>query len=203
MKCRPCGRRSRRAFDVPVDRLVPRRIGERLVDVRRKRHVSIRRASKGDLPATLSQRSLQAHRAQLLADTQAPRRPHERLPRSVAVHRLEKQHLGRATRLAPEPQPSRHDARVVHHDELAVEDVRKLPKRPVLDPSVRAAIDEQPRRIARFDGHLGDELGRKVVLEAGRVHPAGRVASRPWIPRLSSGQSSALQTPRQAGPSQR
>ncbi len=94
-------------------------------------------AVRGDLdvddPAPVTARLPQPHRPDLLPRAQTPRRTHERLPGTVLVHALDEKHLDRPTRGAPEVQPCRHDARVVHDDELGAEHVRYVRDRSVLD----------------------------------------------------------------------
>ena len=183
------GRRGGRALRGAVHRLVALGICERLVDVRRQRHLAVGLALDLDEPAPVTPGLAQPHRSHDLAGAKAPRRTHERLPGSVVVHALDEEHLDRAARRSPKVQARGHDTRVVHHDELAAEHIRKLCDRSMLDRAGRAAIDEEPRRVPRLDRCLRDQLVREVVLEERGVHPALRVASRPWTPSRSNGPS--------------
>ncbi len=173
------GRSGGRPFHCPVHRLVTLRLGERLVDVRGKRHLAARLTLHLDEPATAASRLAQPHGAEALTDPDAPRRPHERLPHAVVSDALEEQHLDRAPGLAAHRESRGHDARVVHDDLLAVEQRRKLGEGAMLDRSAFAPVDEQTRCVPWLDRRLRDELGRKLVIEERSVHPALRVASPP------------------------
>ena len=81
---------------------------------------------------------------------------------------LQQQHLT----LRPfEPDPSRHDARVVHDRELAGELVRQLGEDAVADGTARPVVDEQARGVPPSRRLLGDQLRREVVIENRRLHP--------------------------------
>ncbi len=96
-----------------------------------------------------------------------PGRPREPLP-EVAAEPLEQQHL--AARPL-DPDPGRHDARVVDDDERAAGLLGQVGERAVADRAGRPLVDEQARGVAPGGRVLGDQLRRQVVVELGRFHP--------------------------------
>src|ERR671919_2293853 len=87
---RRCGGRAEGAR---VYGLIPLRVGERLVDVRRKWHLALGLAFESQQPATVAERLEELHRPQALAGAQPPRRPRESLPAPPCIDLLEKQDL--------------------------------------------------------------------------------------------------------------
>ena len=147
------GRRRRRARIARVDGLVALRLGERLGDVRGKRHLAVRLGVQAEPPAAVAQRLEQLDGPQPLARTEPPRGTREPLP-DVSVELLDQQHLGRASRLAPHLQARGHDACVVHDDELVPQLLGKLEEAPVPHVAARALVDEQPRLVSPLGGVL-------------------------------------------------
>ena len=127
----PGRRRRGRAGLVGVDGLVPLGIPERLGDVGRQGRLAGRLALQPDEPAPTSQRLDELERPQPRPRKQPPARARERLPEAVA-DRLEQEHLRLAARRAPQPQPGRHDARVVDDHERAPREL----VRQVAEPAV-------------------------------------------------------------------
>ena len=74
----------------------------------------------------------------------------------------------------PQPhQTSRHDARVVEHEQIAgIQQLRQILKNSMLNGLRGPANDEQARLVALGTGFLGDEIGRKVVVEKISSHGA-------------------------------
>jgi len=137
---KPGRRCGRRAHLVRVHRLVPRRIGQRLGDVRRQRRLPVRLPVQPEPPAAFAQMLEELDRAVPPPGPQAPRRPGEPFPDAVA-HRLEKQDLP----LRPhERNPCGHHPGVVDDDECTVDLFGEIAERPVSNPAVRAAVHEQP-----------------------------------------------------------
>jgi hypothetical protein len=96
------GRRSRcRPHDVPVHRLVARRIVERNVDVGRQWSLAGRLAFELDDPAPFAERLDEPHRPELLTRSQPARRLRQRVP-SPVLEPLDEKHLDRASRGASE-----------------------------------------------------------------------------------------------------
>ena len=158
---KPGGRGCGRAGFVRVDRLIAGRVGERLGDVRRQRRLTIRFAVEADAPAAVAEVLDQLHRAVAPARAQAAGRPRERQPLAAALV-LQQQHL---TLRPLDPDPSRHDARVVHDGELAGELVRQLGEDAMADGAARPVVDEQPGGVPPSRRLLGDQLRREVVIE--------------------------------------
>ena len=152
--------RGSRAGHPRVDGLVALRIGERLVDVRRKRRLPGRVAVQPDQPSALPARLEELDRPEALARAEPAGRPRERLPGPVGADRLEKEDLGLPARRALQPQPRGNDPRVVDDHELTGEQRRQLRERPMLCLARATAIDEQARVIAPLGRMLRDELGR-------------------------------------------
>ena len=126
---------------------------------------------------------------ELHADAATAPRPHQRPP-AAAVDRLDEQQLDRAPAGVPRHDPRRDHARVV--DDEAVpwpQQVWKLGEPMVLEASATAIDHEEPRRVARRDGRLRDQLRRQVVVELGQVHDAASVP-RALTPRPSPGRRS-------------
>jgi hypothetical protein len=160
----------------PVHGLVALRVGEGLVDVRRKRRLTCRLALEVDQPAPVTERLDEPHRPEHLAGTKPARRPRKGLP-PLASQALDEEHLDRRACGSAQMQPRRHNSRVVHDEQSVVDEIGQIRERRVLHLSRVPPVDEQPRRVAWLDWTLGDELGRKVVVELGGLHPARRVAS--------------------------
>ena len=114
VKCSPAVGAAAEPASSRVDRLVALGVGERLGDVRRQRRLArpARRRAAGASGPRRGARELD--RPVAPARPQPARRPRERLPH-VALEPLEQQHL--APR-ALDPDPRRHDARVVDDHEL-------------------------------------------------------------------------------------
>jgi hypothetical protein len=69
------------------------------------------------------------------------------------------------------------DTRVVDDDQLpAPQFLRKIYEAPVTNLAGLALEDEQSRLVPSFRGVLGDQLGRKLVLELRRLHPTAKLA---------------------------
>ena len=116
------GRRRGRRTRLPrVHGLVPRRIVERLGDVRRERGLARRLALEPHQPTTLADVLEQLDRPVALTRVQPARGPREPFPQTVLVEALEQQHL--AARLL-DRDACRHDSRVVHDRERVAEHVR-------------------------------------------------------------------------------
>ena len=122
---------------------------------------------------------LPRRREQYLAPAQLAGRAHERLPRAACtVGRLEQQHLGRAAGAAGETEAGRDHLRLVDDEQVAgAEDLGEVMHRAVVGLR-RPPIDQQSRRVPRFDGHLGDAIGGQVVVELLQPHAATRYGSR-------------------------
>ena len=133
-------------------------------------------AVEAHAPAALAEVLDELDGAVARARLQPARRAGEREPLAAALV-LEQQHF--ALRLV-DPDPGRHDPRVVHDGELAGELVRQLGERAVADVAGRALVDEQPRRVAALRRMLRDQLRRQVVVELAGIHPTARVLSHPW-----------------------
>jgi hypothetical protein len=174
------GRRcSGRARGVGVHGLVAARIGERLADVRRQRRLAGRLALEPEKPAAVAEMLDELDGSQPLTRPEPARRASETVPQPVGGDLFEEENLDATSARAPEAQTRRNDPRVVHDDELAREQVWKLREDVVLELAGPAAVDEQARGVTVREGTLRDELGRKLVVEDSRVHPALRVASPP------------------------
>src|SRR5205085_5939553 len=93
----------------------------------------------------------------------------------VAAKGLDEEHL--AAR-ALEPDPRRHDARVVDDDERVPDLVRQIGEPAVADGAGCAVVDEEPRVVPPLERPLRDELGRQVVVERGGLHPARKLPLR-------------------------
>ncbi len=127
-----------------VDRLVPSRITERDVDVRRQRHLARRLAVEPQPPAPLAERLEELYWTEPLPFPQATRRARERFPRVTVVEPLDEQHLYLAARRTPQPEPCRNDPRVVDDQQLRAQLARKIGERAVPDLAARAPVDEKP-----------------------------------------------------------
>ena len=123
------------------------------------------------------------------------RRAREREPLTVALV-LEQEHL--ALRLL-DPDPRRHDSRVVDDRKLTRELVRQLGEPPVPDRAGRAVVDEEAGGVAALGRMLGDQLRGQVVVELGGVHPTASVASCAWTRGHSNGRKHGSRKPRPGG----
>ena len=184
----PGGRRGRRAGPGGVDRLVPLGSVEARGDVRRQRHlthvveqlegvgaadvdeVDVERVA-GACAGADDQHGAAVRAVQLLALAQLAGGAHEGLPVAAAgILRFEQQHLGLAARRPSEPQAGRDDPRLVDDDDVpAAEEIGQVGNGAVLRRG-RTAVDEQARRVARFDRHLGDRFRRQRVVELVETH---------------------------------
>ena len=119
------GWRGRRTGDLAVDRLISLGLGERLVDVRRKRRFARRLAVELEDPPALAERLDELDGTESLTGAQAARRASQRFP-PTSVELLHEQHLDRRSRRAAQVQPRGHDTRVVHDHEPVTDDVGKI-----------------------------------------------------------------------------
>ena len=146
-----------------------------------KRRLAGRVALEPQAPAALAEVLERARPARAAVPAGSrPRRPREPLPLAGSVQPLEEEHLGLAAAGPLQPQPRRHDTRVVDDDELAVE------ARPAARGrlrcrivAARAVVDEQPRLVAPLGRVLRDQLRRQRVLELGALHPTRTLAFLP------------------------
>jgi hypothetical protein len=155
----PCGGRRRRARVARVDGLVALGLVEALGDVGRERHLAVRLSVQAQPPAPLAERLEQLHRPETLAGLEPPRGARETFP-DVHLETLDQEHLCLSPGLPPQPQPGRDDPRVVHHDELAGQLLRKLEEPAMPDLPGRAVVDEQPRFVPPFGRVLCNQLCR-------------------------------------------
>ena len=170
------GRRSRGTDRVSVHGLIALGLGERLVDVRRKRRLPGRLAVELEDPPALPERLDELDGAEPLTGAEATRRAGERLPpplaelstssTSTAAPDARRRCSRAGTTRVSFTTTSRSPTTSGRSENAACWTISRVPP-----------VDEQPRRVARLDGPLRDELGRKVVVEDGGVHPALRVAS--------------------------
>ena len=173
------GRCGRGGGSPRVDGLVPLGVLQRGVDVRRQRELAhgIRIAGQHPhaAPAVTEvvghldgQPPFVAHdgaRRHLLA------RPDERLPAVAVGGGLEEQHLDGAAAVLAQVEAGPPHAGVVDDEQVAgLEERREVPHVAMLGRHVRPPVDQQPGGVAGFDGHLGDALGRQVVVQLVSVH---------------------------------
>ncbi len=102
-----------------------------------------------------------------VAGPEAFRRLGEDAPDTV-LERLMQRH--RDLRVAaPAREPRRYHARIVEDEAIArLEQARQMPHRLIFEPVLRHA--QQPRRIARLDRALGDQMGRQLEIEFVDTH---------------------------------
>ena len=153
-------RRRGRAGLVGVDRLVARRVGERLGDVRRQRRLPRRLAFEAHEPATLAEVRDELDRAVPLPRSQLPRRPRERLPEAV-FDGLQQEYFDVPACLPAQAKPGRDDPRVVDDGELAAQLRGQLRERALAHGAALALVHEQARGVAALHRVLGDQLGRE------------------------------------------
>lgn len=159
--------------------LVPLGIRQRLMDVRRERHLAVRLSQDPKKPATVFERLEQLYRSKAFSLPQPTGGSYESLPDTVGLDLLEQQELHGPSGSTPETKPSGHDPRVIDDDELVRKQVGKVGEDTVLDRPGTSPIHEQPRCVPTLERTLCDELVRQLVVELGGVHPAVRVASAP------------------------
>ena len=116
---------------------------------------------------------------QHLARSQLAGRAHERLPEATrAVGRFEQQHLGCAARPPGEAEAGRDHLGLVDDEQVAgTEELGEVTHDAVIGWR-GSTVDQQPRRVARLDGHLGDAVGGQLVVELIQPHGAPRYGSR-------------------------
>ena len=171
---------------VGVDRLVALGVGERRGDVRRQGHL----AAPPMASAEVAVAGARPRRCRSPSPRSSPTTTVRSTGRRRASARCPAAAAGRGARAPPSvPGPSRVAPRAaaprprrpsacarcepgrqhpggVDHDQVAgLEQVGQIGDPTVLEPP-RAAIDEQPGRVARLDRHLGDALVRQLVVEA-------------------------------------
>lgn len=174
-----CGWSRRRPQHSRVDGLVPLWIFEWLANVWRKGGVATRLAVESDEPASVAERFEELHRAEPLSRAQSACWASERFPRVPACDGFEEEDFHRPAGGASEAKPRGYDAAVVDHDELVGEEPSEIRENRVLDGGRVPSVHQEPRRIARLDGMLGNQLRGQLVVKLSRVHPARRVASAP------------------------
>src|SRR5438034_442860 len=94
-------------------------------------------------------------------------------PRPIWKLAQEKSFPAPAGARPPSHQPSRHDSRVVEHEQIAgIQQLRQVFKNPILDRLGGPANDKKARFVAFWRWFLGDELGGKMVVEEISSHGA-------------------------------
>jgi hypothetical protein len=110
---------------------------------------------------------LTASEMQHRSEPKSSRRPRQNLP-AVGGFGPYQQELHDRPRFGAATELGREDARVVHHEQiLGAQEIGELLESVVTDPSRLDPELEEPREISPFQGLLGDELGRKLVVEVG------------------------------------
>jgi hypothetical protein len=108
------------------------------------------------------------------AGRQATAGADQRLPGPLA-HPLQQQDLGRAAgRLAQAQAGGQHAGRVDDQHVAGPDERGQVGDAAVGRRRARAAVDQQPGRVARLDGVLGDGLLGQLVVDVGDLHGAVR-----------------------------
>jgi hypothetical protein len=161
------GRRSRSGF-ARVHRLVALRLGQRLGDVRRQRHVARRLTVQPHAPASFAEVLEQLHVPVSTSGAQTARGSRQSLPDAVRSDLLEQQDLAAG---ALDRDPRRHDTRVVDHDERVADDVRQVCERSVMYSLLHAIVDQESRLVSDRNRPLRDQISREVVVQLVDSHP--------------------------------
>ncbi len=177
--------------------LVAVRIGQRLVDVGRQRHLAevgqhvelvVGLVVQGDEPpAVVAQHRshldgqgpavLRALNSEERPDGHAPTGAHQRLPPAFGPT-FEQEHLHGAAGVLAQVQPGGDHPGVVDHEQVAgVEQVGQVGHGAVLDRSGRPVVHQEPGGVAGLHGVLGDRRRRQHVVELGGVHGVGDVGA--------------------------